>query len=234
MSQTIIPVGIDASIRVMRANAPATAEEISACFNEAIRLINGNLTDANFRVIEVGNTGYPETDIEWANHGDVGHNHDGVNSAPLHKGTVDSRSFNQDQEFLNAAWDTANVPPAHLPVIVSGKVIGRFDLTATGASKPSFTVAVPFDDVEMDIQSTQLRIVASAWYSVSSDPTQDIHQIATSAVINSTYVSAGRETIEFTLFLPIRGAANTITYESGYFGVHWMAMVEADFSDPTA
>lgn len=238
MSQVIIPPGVkDSGHTVWFVNQPVIVEEISASFNEAIRAINGNLTDVNMRERDLPHgtdyDGMWENYIEFTDTDGIGHNHDGINSAPLADHTVNSGVIDEDEfEFLGVPY-TTNSGLTYFPILMSGKLLARFDTTNIALfDELGLSVNVPFDSNVLTLRTSQARVLASTWYVRNeAEPDKDCDQVATMPGVAAVTYGASNDYLR--LDFSLKMANLTIRPEHGYFGLQWVIAAEAAFLDPT-
>lgn len=241
MSQAPIIIGHDESGDIFTGNTNVNAADLSAIFNQAINVVNGNLTDSNVRQREPakGYYGIPEARITFADSDGIGHNHDGVNSALLEPNTIGTQELYEDSEFLN----NPDLTPifGSVPFLAVGQVSFKVNEKTTSTTlselRVNFDIGVPYDQNNIST-ITNLRTFATL---VFGDPGPDsatkisLWNIWHPVLYTSPVLQSGMVKVE--VCIEFRGATvgsvGTIDDTQGPFGVTYIVTGLANCVDPT-
>lgn len=240
MSQVPIPTG------TARVTAPGSAafifssgdmvsgEQFSALINVVVKAVNGGLTDANVKAPGGTYNGIAESKIAFVDTDEVGHTHDGQNSAPLAAGSVDDGNINALARFANVVY-TNN--PAQYPVIASGRTIMRWKQVEDWVGNidtATFTIRIPYQTTILTPVANTFRTLVSNWFiplegTVRGDIVKTVDILGGQWKIISETVASGTISIEIEIL-----TVDTIVMSTGWFGFQWICMFDATFSNPVS
>lgn len=226
MSQTPIPWGIDGSTEVFQPNELISAEHLSAVINSAAKRVNSGLTDANVRTPEVGYDGIPEAKVTFVDPDGAGHNHDGVNSAPIRRGVVTHPILGSGGKFLGAPW-AANVSTKI--ATVAGKFIVRWEADRQTDRIPSVirvATSAPINHSYF-LSIANVRVIATNWM-VSTDAGVKAHQLRGNPIPESVSVTSNAVVIVLRQHISHRWG--DVKAEFGLLGIQWVASFDCEFS----